>query len=35
MEENIVIRNEKKEDWVNVNHWDFVKSIEEEPRLSS
>ena len=26
MEENIVIRNEKKEDWVNVNHWDFVKS---------
>ena len=27
--------DEKKEDWVNVNHWDFVKSIEEEPRLSS
>ena len=27
--------DEDKKDWVKVNHWDFVKSIEEEPRLSS
>ena len=27
--------DEKEEDWVNVEHWDFVKSIEEEPNLSS
>lgn len=27
--------DDQKEDWVQINHWDFEKSIDEDPKLSS
>jgi len=27
--------DEQKEDWVQINHWDFEKSVDEDPELSS